>query len=253
MKIGLVQYNPDWENKETNKKKLQKLIAGLSEDVSLLIFPELTLTGFTMRSALFAEELNGDSIHFFKVIAKENNCHIITGLILEIEGKYFNSAIHIDNAGEIIECYNKIHPFSMSGEDINYNAGDRTVITQIEQLKIGLSVCYDLRFPELFRLYSIEKVELIVTIANWPIPRIEHWRTLLKARAIENQCYMAGVNRVGKDLFHDYNGYSSVYDPMGKEIISLIDKEEIIIANINIELVKETRKKLPFLNDIKLI
>jgi len=141
----------------------------------------------------------------------------------------------------------------MSGEDINYTAGDRTVITQIEQFKIGLSVCYDLRFPELFRFYGKEKVDLIVTIANWPIPRIEHWRTLLKARAIENQCYIAGVNRVGKDLSHTYNGYSSVFDPMGNEIISLINKEEIIIANINIELVKETRNKLPFLDDIKLI
>ncbi|RJP68614.1 MAG: hypothetical protein C4539_08560 [Ignavibacteriales bacterium] len=253
MKIGLVQYNPDWENKESNKKKLQKLFTELPDDVSLLIFPELTLTGFTMRSSLFAEELEGDSINFFKGIAREKNCHIITGLILEIEGKYFNSAIHIDNSGEIIESYNKIHPFSMSGEDKNYTAGNLPAITQVNQFKIGLSICYDLRFPELFRFYGKEKVDLIVTIANWPIPRIEHWRTLIKARAIENQCYIAGVNRVGKDLCHDYNGYSSVYNPMGNEIISLIDKEEIIIANINIEQVRETRNNLPFLNDIKLI
>jgi predicted amidohydrolase len=110
-----------------------------------------------------------------------------------------------------------------------------------------------LRFPELFRSYAKEKVDLIVTIANWPVDRIEHWRTLLKSRAIENQCFVAGVNRVGTDPSHKYNGYSSIYDPMGKNIAEFAEVEKIIIADTDINLVKETRNKLPFLNDMKLI
>ncbi|RJP70029.1 MAG: carbon-nitrogen family hydrolase [Ignavibacteriales bacterium] len=253
MKIGLVQYNPEWESKETNKLKLLKLISALNEEVSLLIFPEMTLTGFTMQSSLFAEEYEGESFNFFKEIAKENNCDVIAGIIVKSEEKYFNSSVHIDNSGKTVIRYDKIHPFSPSGEDKHYSAGKQAVITEMNDVKTGLSVCYDLRFPELFRFYANEKVDLIVAIANWPVSRIEHWRTLLKARAIENQCYVAGVNRVGTDPSHQYNGYSSIYDPMGKNIAESFNEEKIITAYIDIKLVQETRTKLPFLNDIKLI
>jgi len=127
------------------------------------------------------------------------------------------------------------------------------VITEIEDWKIGLSICYDLRFPELFRIYAKERVDMIVNIANWPIPRIEHWRTLLKARAIENQCFVVGVNRIGNDPNANYNGYSSVFNPMGNEIITLPDKEDVISTTLKKEDVEEVRSKLPFLKDIRLI
>ena len=118
---------------------------------------------------------------------------------------------------------------------------------------VGLSICYDLRFPELYRQYGKVKSELIIVIANWPDTRIEHWRALLKARAIENQCYVAGVNRVGKDLKLNYNGYSAVSDPMGNELTTQADIEKILTADISLKIVEETRTKLPFLNDIYLI
>ncbi len=253
MKIGLVQYSPEWEAKENNKLKVKEMVTSIKEKISLLIFPEMTLTGFTMRSSMFAEELEGNSCNFFKGIARENNCNVIAGLILMKDGKFFNSAIHIDNLGNLISCYYKIHPFSPSGEDKNYSAGIQPVVSQINDIKIGLSVCYDLRFPELFRFYVKEKAELIVAIANWPIDRIEHWSTLLKARAIENQCFVSGVNRTGNDPYHKYNGYSSIYDPMGNKVAEFAEKEKIIIVDIDIDLIPETRNKLPFLKDIKLI
>lgn len=253
MKIGLVQYNPVWENKEENKKQLEKLIESNNEDISLLIFPEMTLTGFTMQSSLQAEEVSGDSISFFKSIAKRKNCHVVAGSILKEGNNIFNSAIHLNEEGEIQKVYNKIHPFSMSGEDIKYSAGEKPVITKIGDIKTGLSICYDLRFPELFRFYAKQKVDLIIDIANWPSARIEHWRTLLKARAIENQCFVIGVNRTGSDPVSKYNGFSSVYDPTGKEIVTVENKEEMITANLDIQLVQETRNKYPFLNDIKLL
>jgi len=123
----------------------------------------------------------------------------------------------------------------------------------VKGLRIGLSICYDLRFPELFRKYAKERVDIIVDIANWPVERIEHWYTLLKARAIENQCYIVGVNRVGSDKLIAYSGWSSVFGPVGDEILCLREGEEVGIVEVHREEVIRTRNKYPFLNDIALI
>ena len=252
LKIGLVQYSPVWEDKFESIKKLESLLRG-SEAVNLLILPEMTLTGFTMKSKDFAEELEGESYLFFSSIAKEKKCAVMYGVIEKGKKKNFNTLVHLNNQGKIIASYRKIHPFSYSKENIFYGKGKETVITKVKGIKIGLSICYDLRFPELYRFYAKEKVHLIVDIANWPDTRIEHWRSLLKARAIENQCYVAGINRVGDDPKLHYNGFSSVFDPMGKEIVSVENDEKIITVEIDKTYVDELRKKLPFLNDMGLI
>lgn len=253
MKVGLVQYNPAWEDKNKNREKIDILLTKFKVKVDLLVFPEMTLTGFTMNASAFSETLYGESFKYFAELAKEQGSHIITGIIESNENKYYNSLLHINKNGELIKVYRKIHPFSYSTEDQNYTRGEKTVVTQIDGWNAGLSICYDLRFPELYRYYGKERAELIVVIANWPVTRIEHWRTLLKARAIENQCYVAGVNRVGDDPALKYNGFSSIFDPMGSELISSSDEETIISEEISIEKVKETREKLPFLDDIFLI
>ena len=219
LKIGLVQYSPVWEDKSESIQKLEMLLSN-AEAFNLLIFPEMTLTGFTMKSKDFAEELEGESYLFFASIAKEKKCAVMYGVIEKGKKKNFNTLVHLNNQGKIISSYRKIHPFSYSKENIFYGKGKRTVITKVRGYQIGLSICYDLRFPELYRLYAKEKVHLIVDIANWPDTRIEHWRSLLKVRAIENQCYVAGVNRVGDDPKLHYIGFSSVFDPMGIEIVS---------------------------------
>lgn len=252
MKIALVQYNPAWENKSASIEKIKTLLTQTNE-IDLLIFPEMTLTGFTMKSNDFAEELEGESHLFFSSLAKEKKCAIMYGVIEKGKNKNFNTLVHLNNQGKIISSYRKIHPFSYSSEDIFYGKGKDAVVTKVKGVKIGLSICYDLRFPELYRFYAKEKVDLIVDIANWPDTRIEHWRALLKARAIENQCFVAGVNRVGDDPKLHYNGFSSVFDPMGKEIVSLEDEEKVIIAEIDKAYIDDVRKKLPFLNDIRLI
>ena len=252
MKVGLVQYNPIWENKSANIEKISDLLKE-SGQLDLLIFPEMTLTGFTMKSKEFSEELEGESHSFFASIAKEKTCAVLYGTIEKGKKKNFNTLVHINNQGNIVSTYRKIHPFSYSAEDIFFGKGKETVVTKAKGVKIGLSICYDLRFPELYRFFVKEKVHLIVDIANWPDTRIEHWRTLLKARAIENQCYVAGVNRVGDDPKLHYNGFSSVIDPMGNEIVSVENEEKIIIAKIDRNYVNDVRKKLPFLKDIRLI
>jgi len=253
MKLSLVQYNPKWEDKEENKSKLNSLLTSKTEDVDLLIFPEMTLTGFTMRSESYGESLESESFNYFAGLAQDFDCDVIAGIIEYSSGKYFNTLLHISRDGKLKNSYRKIHPFSYSNEDKHFSAGFEPVISDINRWSTGLSICYDLRFPELCRFYGKEKVKLIINIANWPNTRIEHWNTLLKARAIENQCFVVGVNRVGDGLRLHYNGFSSVYDPMGNSIVSVKNEEGIIIADIDKQQVEATRKKFPFLNDIKLV
>jgi len=253
MKIGLVQYNIDWEDKNKNREKINSLLSKNKSKFDVLIFPEMTLTGFTMKASSFAETLLGESFKYYSGISIGYNAHILAGIIESKENKFYNSMLHLNKKGELVKVYRKIHPFSYSTEDKHYSRGNETVITKIEEWNTGLSICYDLRFPELYRHYGKAKAELIIVIANWPVTRIEHWRTLLKARAIENQCYVAGVNRVGNDPVLKYNGFSSVFDPMGNELIPSGGEERIFTTEISIEKVREAREKLPFLDDIFLI
>ncbi|MDR3609900.1 MAG: carbon-nitrogen family hydrolase [Ignavibacteriaceae bacterium] len=257
MRLNLVQYNPVWEDKKANKNSLIKLIsehyAEYPAENSVIILPELTLSGFTMKSKDFAEVLMGDSFKFFTGIAQNYKTHIIAGLIEKAEDQFYNTLIHINPSGELVNSYRKIHPFSYSNEHMYYSRGNKPVITEINGWKVGLSVCYDLRFPELYRYYGKERAELIIIIANWPDSRIAQWRTLLSARAIENQCYVAAVNRVGDYLNLHYNGYSSIFDPLGNELAALPDKEKIISADITKDNVEQVRAKFPFLDDIFLI
>lgn len=252
LKVGIVQYNPVWEDKSANMIKIKNLTEN-PDSVDLLIFPEMTLTGFTMKSNKFAEQLEGESYNFFSDLAKGANCSIMYGVIEKGKNKNFNDLIHLNNQGKIVSIYRKIHPFSYSREDKFYGKGKSLVITKVKGYEIGLSICYDLRFPELYRFYGKEKVHILVDIANWPESRIEHWLALLKARAIENQCYVIGINRIGSDPKLNYNGFSSVYDPMGKALVSLENEEKVINVEIDKTFVNEIRKKLPFLKDVRLI
>ncbi len=253
LNVALVQYSPVWEEPDRSIKKIDTLLESYKlEDIDLLIFPEMTLTGFTMNSKKFAEELDGKSFRYFIDLSRKTKTEIFAGLIESYDDKLYNSLIHFDSKGLVRIRYRKIHPFSNSGEDEKYSSSKLHVITKIGKIKFGLSICYDLRFPELYRIYGKEKVEVLINIANWPIDRITHWDKLLQARAIENLSYMIGVNRVGKDTSLQYNGHSTIVDPMGN-VLAQSEKEEVILFQIDIDKVQETRNKLPFLNDIKLI
>jgi omega-amidase len=252
MKIAMVQYNPFWEDKQANMKKLSEMLKGIS-GVELILLPEMTLTGFTMKSEEMAEGIQGESFRFFSSLAREKLAHIFAGIIEKRNTRIYNTLIHVKPDGNLVKLYRKVHPFSYSSENEHYDAGVKPAITKIRKWKIGLTICYDLRFPELFRKYGKKRVHLIVNIANWPDTRIEHWQTLLKARAIENQCYVAGVNRVGDDPKLHYIGCSSVFDPMGKELTAVENEERVIIVDLDKNYVNEVREKFPFLNDIKMI
>ncbi len=253
MKISLFQFNPKWEDKIFNQKKIIEILEKNKIVTDILIFPEMTLTGFSMNAKNLAEDLNGNSIKFFSQLGQKFNCNIFCGMIQVENNNYFNSLIHFDSQGKIIKIYKKIQLFSFSKEEKFYSAGDKPEITYVKDWKIGLSICYDVRFPELFRFYGKEKVDLIINIANWPITRIQHWKVLLQARAIENLCYVVGVNRVGVDPTADYNGLSCVFNPFGEEIISIKNEENIFSVDVNKDIINQVRNKFHFLDEIKLI
>lgn len=253
MKIGLLQYSPVWEDKEANKQKILSFVEKAEDKFELLILPEMSLTGFTMNSEQFAEGIGGDTFRFFSALAQEKSFDVFVGIIERGKQKPFNTLLHINSKGKLVKLYRKVHPFSFSKENIHYNAGSKPVTTKIKKYLIGLSICYDLRFPELYRKYAKKRAHLIVDIANWPDTRIEHWRTLLKARAIENQCYVAGVNRIGDDPKLHYNGCTSFYDPMGNLLAELVEEEKLLVVDMNKNYVSEVREKFPFLDDIKMI
>lgn len=252
MNISLVQFNPVWQNKKESQDRILKILSDYKDRADAFIFPEMTLTGFTMKAEKFAEELSGESFRFFQKLSEDLRADVFFGMIESDEKSFFNTLAHI-KSGSIFKTYRKIHPFSYSEENKYYKRGIAPCITLLDDIPAGLSICYDLRFPELYRHYAKERAEILINIANWPSGRIEHWKHLLKARAIENQCYMIGVNRVGKDPVNNYIGCSAVYGPNGEEIFIAGSQEEAALVTLDMNLVREQRSKYPFLNDIYLI
>ncbi|MDQ7060722.1 MAG: nitrilase-related carbon-nitrogen hydrolase [Sulfurimonas sp.] len=200
MTIATVSLNQIWEDKKSNILLCEEYIEEASrKKVDLIIFPEMTLTGFSTNIEKIAEEESrSETIKKFQDLAKFFKIAILFGLVINNGEKALNKSIFIDNKGTVLGKYLKIHPFSFSGEDKYFNAGNKLEQFNFKDTIIGLTICYDLRFPELYSALS-KKSDLIINIANWPKKRVEHWTTLLKARAIENQIFVAGINRVGID------------------------------------------------------
>jgi omega-amidase len=201
MKIALVSLNQQWEDKSTNLVTCEALIEkARAFQTDLVIFPEMTLTGFSMNTSKTAElPSTSQSVAAFRALARSYGLGIIAGVVFNKGKKSGNCAIFINRTGEIIGTYQKVHPFSFSGEDKFFDAGQEITRVDFESLVVGLTICYDLRFPELYSALGAGS-DLIVNIANWPAKRLDHWNTLLRARAIENQIFIVGVNRTGKDM-----------------------------------------------------
>ena len=171
MKVGLIQYAPKWEAAQANIDILTHLLDGCGKDFDLLVFPEMTLSGFTMEPKKCAEDSSSIGGHFFSDIARASGADVFAGLIEQEHGRFFNTLAHYNGEGEITSRYRKMHPFSFAGEDQHYAPGTSPVVTRVGKTAVGLSICYDLRFPELYRIYAKERVPLMVNIANWPTAR----------------------------------------------------------------------------------
>ncbi len=266
MRIALAQMDIIWEDKQENRQKCEAFISGAKEqNVDLLLFPEMTLTGFSMNVEKIGESSPGkETIDWFKDKAVEFGMYLAFGYVeiseeesnsvnskeiqKKIRGK--NNLCIVSPQGTEILKYTKIHPFSFGGEDEFYIAGSNIVSTIIKDFCITPFICYDLRFPEVFQIAS-DKAELIIIIANWPKTRREHWVALLKARAIENQCYIAGVNRVGFGNGTEYVGDSMIIAPDGNILskAELGDDEQVVIADLEKKVVSDLRSIFPLKTD----
>lgn len=244
--ISIIQSNLSWENKKANLKMFEgKLTKTAPSD--LIILPEMFTTGFSMQPESLAEPMNGKSVLWMIKMAAKHKACILGSLIIIENGNYFNRLIAAKQSGEI-SFYDKRHLFSLAGEEKVYCPGKKQKSITLKGWRIGLFVCYDLRFPVWTR--SVNSLDVMVFVANWPAKRQMPWSCLLKARAIENQAYTVGVNRFGKDgngFYH--SGNSAIHSPLGETLISIDDKEDIETLALAKEGVLDSRKQFPFYRD----
>lgn len=201
LKITIVQSNLNWENIDANLKMFSQKISSIGEATDLIVLPEMFSTGFTMNNKVVAEKMNGKAVTWMKERAKEKNCVLTGSVVIEENGKFFNRLVWMRPDGTF-ETYDKRHLFRYANEQDHYNAGTKKLIVELKGWKICPMVCYDLRFPVWSRNKNVDgnsEYDILLFVANWPERRNHPWKTLLMARAMENQAYVIGVNRIGAD------------------------------------------------------
>ena len=233
IKISIVQTEIVWENKTANLKHFETCLKQVPKESKLVILPEMFTTGFSMNPKAFAEKITGNSVDWMRKQAAELNKDIVGSLIIEEEEKYYNRLIWMKPNGEF-QSYDKRHCFRYANEHLHYTGGSEELIVNLNGWKISCYICYDLRFPVWSRNTNL-KYDVALYIANWPAIRGKHWNTLLQARAIENQAYVVGVNRIGKDgKGFDHSGNSCVIDSQGI-IISKTVPNEFSVETITLD------------------
>lgn len=249
MKLAIAQTAIVWEDKEKNLEKAKKFIREAADRrADLILFPEMSFTGFSMNTSLTAE-YHGETAEAVRRMARTYHLAIGFGWVKAGVNKAQNHYTVIDREGELLSDYAKIHPFSYSDEDCYFEGGERLSSFVLGDVNVGTLICYDLRFPEPFQILA-EQCSIIVVPANWPARRREHWKTLLKARAIETQCCLIGINCCGEQEGLDYSGDSAVFAPDGTAILDYQEEEGIYFVNIP-DNVKSYREEFPTRKDRK--
>jgi len=253
--ITLVHSQLFREEKATNRRLMDGKIRNISQHTEGVVLPEMFNTGFSMNASELAETMNGETVNWMKELSRELGVILCGSLIIEEEKKYFNRLVWMLPNGEY-GYYDKRHLFAYGGEDKHFTAGGKRLIASVKGWKVNLQVCYDLRFPVWARqgpsaaASGTPEFDLLVYVANWPERRSHAWKTLLCARAIENQCYVVGVNRVGNDGHSVYHsGNSLVIDPLGQVLYHMADEEDVFTITLQKEKLEETREKFPFWKD----
>lgn len=247
MKAALVQTHLYWEDKESNFKHFDKILDNAQKDIDVFILPEMFTTGFTMNSINLAEKTGEKTTEWLIQKAKQKNACITGSFITVSDGKYFNTLLWAYPDGKY-QVYHKRHLFRMAGEHQYYNEGQEKIICHYKGFKFLPLICYDLRFPvwSRNRMGSNEEYDVLIYVANWPQVRIDAWKKLLYARAIENLSYAIGVNRIGTDGTNkEYNGQSMAVNFKGELMSSAEDKDTIIVVELNKEELNGFREKFP--------
>lgn len=251
--LSLIQTSLFWEEKKANLLMLEEKIRSIKEKTEVIVLPEMFSTGFSMRPEILAEKMDGPAMNWMKKMAKEKKAIVTGSLIIEERGKYFNRLIWM-LPDETFGTYDKRHLFAYGTEHDYYTPGNKRLIASVKGWKINLQVCYDLRFPVWARQQINEKqspeYDLLIYVANWPEKRNGAWKTLLPARAIENQSYVVGVNRVGRDGNETYHsGDSMVINPLGEILYHKEHDEAIQTITIDKKSLEDIREKFPFWKD----
>lgn len=248
LKIAAFQFNLVWENVAANLENIDRLLAAMPPDIDIVFLPEMFSTGFTMNADKVAEPMDGETMNWLKSRASNYNAAICGSLVIHEDLKFFNRLVFVEPSGKV-SYYDKRHLFTMGGEEKPYTRGERRLVLDYLGWRICLLICYDLRFPVWAR--NLKDYDLLVYSANWPEQRSLVWNTLLKARAIENQSYVVGVNRVGADGNKiSYSGQTQVIDAKGQVIALAEDySEEIVCAELSYSKLNQFRKKFPVLDD----
>lgn len=245
LKITIIQSELHWEKVDENLTMFTEKIEAINEQTDIVVLPEMFTTGFSMESVKLAEKMDGKSVKWMKQLAVKKNAVIIGSIIIEEEGKYFNRLLWVQ-PDENVLTYDKRHLFRMAEEDKHFTAGEERLIVEWKGWKVCPLICYDLRFPVWSR-NSLPAFDCLIYVANWPEARKEPWYKLLEVRAIENQVYVVGVNRVGfdgKDI--SYSGNSAVIDPKGNSISNIKTKlNETVTIELNKQALEDFREKFP--------
>jgi omega-amidase len=257
MLISLLQLDVVWENQEANYRKVENMLAEIRPGSHCLVcLPELFSTGYTMNSNVFQEySTTSRTLSFLADIAQTYQIYIVGSLIMYTSDKELptNSAVVVNPQGNFIFRYDKIHLLPLSREQEFYQSGSEVSFFTIDGFRFSVVICYDLRFPEIFRILYHNNIDAVFIIANWPSLRHSHWETLIKARAVENQCFIFAVNRVGKDPNHTYEGGTSIVLPQGDVLSLLTEEEGFILEKIDLNLSRQVSEKLPFKKSCKFI
>ena len=250
--ITTIQSNLIWEDKAANLRMLEQKIAGIEEKTEIVVLPEMFNTGFSMRPEVLAETMEGETVEWMKRVSRENAVVLTGSIMIEEAGNYYNRLIWMLPNGQYGH-YDKRHLFAFGEEDKHYSPGNKRLIASVKGWKINLLVCYDLRFPVWARQKNTEagaEYDVLIYVANWPERRSHAWKTLLCARAIENQCYVVGVNRVGNDGKNVYHsGNSLVIDPLGQVLYHMADEEDVNTITLQKQMLDDVRSKFPFWKD----
>jgi len=253
LQFTLIQTALHWENKEANLKMLEEKINAIKVQTHVVILPEMFSTGFSMKPEVFAETMEGVTVQWMKRVAASKKIILTGSIIVEEHGNFYNRLLWMLPNGQF-GYYDKRHLFAYGEEDKHYCAGNKRLIASVNGWKINLMVCYDLRFPVWSRQQFNEEgkfeYDVLIYVANWPERRITAWKSLLRARAVENQCYVIGVNRVGDDGNNIYHsGNSMVIDPLGEILYEKANEEDLFTIGISKERLNEVREKFQFWRD----
>lgn len=253
MKLYCVQLDIAWEDKEANFRRVEALLsAARPERGSLVLLPEMFATGFSMNIPRIRDGGEQETPRFLAATARQYGVFMLGGLVaIKSNGRGSNQAVAFTPQGEELARYTKLQPFTLGEEARHYDAGTEPVVFPWHTLMVSPFVCYDLRFPEHFRLATRRGAQVLTVIANWPAVRIQHWITLLQARAIENQAYVAGVNRCGNDPKLAYNGRSLIISPQGEVLADAGNAPGVIHAEVNVDQLSAYRRDFPFLADMR--